>query len=170
MNNLNKYFDDIKYYNIISDIIENDKIKKLNENKHHGITRLEHSVRVSYQAYKLAYKLKLNYRAVARAGLLHDFFLNSDLEGKKKDMSMFFHPYKALENSCHYFDLTEMEKDIIITHMFPTLPHKIPKYLESWLVDIIDDVAAIYERSFSVKRELSASLSVFALMIINYIR
>ena len=38
-----------------------------------------------------------------------------------------------------------MEKDIIITHMFPTLPHKIPKYLESWLVSIIDKIVATQE-------------------------
>ena len=165
---MNKYFDDIKYYNLISDIIENDKFRGLEKDRHHGITRLEHSVRVSYHAYKIAYKLKLNYKAVARAGLLHDFFLNSDLEGKKKDMSMFFHPYKALENSCNYFNLTEIEKDIIITHMFPTLPHKIPKYLESWLVSIVDKIIATEDFYYSYFRVYAYKLSNIYLLFMLF--
>ena len=40
-------------------------------------------------------------------------------------------------------DITEKEKDIISTHMFPVCPTRVPKYAESWLVDIVDDV--VYE-------------------------
>ena len=54
-------------------------------------------------------------------------------------------PVDVIENSAKYFSLNEKEKDIIITHMFPTLPHKVPKYLESWLVSLVDKAVATYE-------------------------
>ena len=58
---------------------------------------------------------------------------------------MFFHPYPALENAKANFNTTKLEEDIIINHMFPSLPHKIPKNLESWIVSIVDKIVAIYE-------------------------
>ena len=146
---MNKIYENKDYYNIISDILDNEKFKKTDECIHHGLSRMDHSLKVSYYSYKLAKKLKLNYRATARAGLLHDLFITDDLKGKRKAFSMFFHPYKSLENATKYFKLSEMEKDIIISHMFPSLPHKIPKYLESWLVSIVDKIVATYEFYYS---------------------
>ena len=165
MNILENYYNDIKYYRIISDILENEKFKKLDSYKHHGMTRLDHSIKVSYHAYKIAVKLKLDYISVARAGLLHDFFINEDLSTRKQKYSMIFHPYKCLENSLKYFQLNDMEKDIIITHMFPTLPHKVPKYLESWLVSIVDKVVATKEFYTSYAKAYTYKLSNLYLML-----
>ncbi|MEE3342894.1 MAG: HD domain-containing protein [Bacilli bacterium] len=142
---MEKYFRDLRFNRIVDDILNNEKFKKTANYRHHGITRYEHSLKVAYHSYIIAKKLHLNYKAVARAGLLHDFFINEDLSPKKQKFSMFFHPYYSIENSTKYFELTDMEKDIIITHMFPTLPHKIPKYLESWLVSIVDKIVATNE-------------------------
>jgi len=136
---------DKEYIEIVSNIMENEKFNKIKKCKHHGITRYEHSLRVSYYSYLVTKKLKLNYIETARGGLLHDFFITDELKEKEQKLSMFVHPYKALTNSNNYFELTELEKDIIINHMFPTLPHKIPKYLESWIVSIVDKVIATYE-------------------------
>ena len=162
---MNKVYNDIEYNNIIEDILKNDKFKQIDNCRHHGITRMEHSLRVSYYSYILSKKLKLNYQAVARAGLLHDFFINEDLKGKKSKLSMFFHPYKSLENSEIFFNLNDIEKDIIITHMFPALPHKIPKYLESWLVNIVDTTVATYEFYYSYGRPYVYKLSNLGLFL-----
>ena len=62
-----------------------------------------------------------------------------------------------------------MEKDIILTHMFP-ISINIPKYLESWLVDIIDDGVSIYERYFQTKRQLSFAYSFLFILFFNYFR
>lgn len=142
MNNILK---DEKYMEIVKDIMKNQKFQKLNECVHHGKTRLEHSLKVSYYSYKITKKLKLNYRETARGGLLHDFFENDDLTKTKQKLSMFFHPYPALENSRKNFNITNLEADIIINHMFPTLPHKIPKNAESWIVSMVDKVVATME-------------------------
>ena len=61
MNELDKHNKDLDYLNIINDIIKNEKFMKIKECRHHGITRLEHSIRVSYYSYKIAKFLKLNY-------------------------------------------------------------------------------------------------------------
>lgn len=156
---LDNFFKDKEYLNNIEDILENDKFKKLADCKHHGLSRLQHSLKVSYYSYVVAKKLRLDYRAVARAGLLHDFFIDDDLKGGKKRLSMVFHPYKSLENATCYFELNDMEKDIIISHMFPTLPHKVPKYLESWLVSLIDKMIATYEFYYSYGKPYAYRLS-----------
>ena len=149
MEKLDNFYNNCQYTNIVEDILNNQGFLKIGDCKHHGITRLEHSVRVSYYSYLIAKKMKLNYIAAARGGLLHDFFTKEDLSAKKQKLSVVFHPYEALENACNNFQVTEIEKDIIINHMFPTLPHKIPKYLESWLVSIVDKIVATYEFYYS---------------------
>ena len=159
-------FNDHTYLFLVSDILENEKFKKLEECKHHGLNRLEHSLRVSYYSYLITKKLKLNYEETARGSLLHDFFINSDLSVRKQKLSMFFHPYASLKNSFNTFSLTELEKDIIINHMFPTLPHKIPKYIESWIVSMVDKVVATYEFYSSYSRILTYRLSNLYFMLI----
>lgn len=155
---LNKIYEDKEYINLVWDIMNNEHFLKLKDNKHHGLTRYEHSIKVSYFSYKLAKKLKLNYQETARAGLLHDFFDNGDLTPKQRKFSVFYHPYKSLENATNTFYLSDMGKDIIITHMFPAIPYKIPKYAESWLVSTIDKLVATYEFGYSYSRLLSYKL------------
>ena len=145
MKELDSYKDNYEYENLVYDILHHDKFLKLQKCVHHGTNRFEHSVRVSYYSYRVTKALKLNYIETARGGLLHDFFENDDLSLKKQKFSMFFHPYPALQNAKEYFNVTKLEEDIIINHMFPSLPHKIPKYLESWIVSIVDKIVAIYE-------------------------
>ena len=165
---MNKFYSDIEYFNIVDDILDNDKFKKTNYCKHHGLTRMEHSIKVSYYSYKISKKLKLDYKATARAGLLHDFFINEDIE--QKNISAFIHPYKSLDNSKQYFYLSEKEEDIIISHMFPILPHKIPKYLESWLVSLTDKIVATYEFYYSYARAYVYKFSNFYMFLLLLLR
>lgn len=145
MGQLDSFCNDCEYMNIIADILDSNKFLKIKNCKHHGINRLEHSMRVSYYSYCIAKKLKLNYQDTARGGLLHDFFCNDEIEINKRKFRFAIHPYLSLMNAVNNFDLSDLEKDIIINHMFPTLPHKIPKYMESWLVSFVDKGVAMYE-------------------------
>ena len=79
------------------------------------------------------------------------------------------HPEYALENAKKYFELTDMESDIIKTHMFPVIP-KVPKYFESWLVDIVDDVVSISEKCYATRHQLSAAMSFMFVCFVNYLR
>ena len=67
---------DGEYNQIVYDILNNEEFKKLKNIEHHGMTRYDHSLRVSYYSYVLAKKIGLDYVLVSRAGLLHDFFFN----------------------------------------------------------------------------------------------
>ena len=81
---MNSIYNDYTYTNIINDILENEEFLKIKNYKHHGLSRLEHSLRVSYYSYLITKKLRLNYIETARGGLLHDFFLNENLSERKQ--------------------------------------------------------------------------------------
>ena len=105
---------DYEYILLINDILNNKYFEELKKIEQHGTTRYDHSVRVSYKAYKIARFLHLNYRSAARAGLLHDFHYTTDFPNRRERMiSMLSHSKKAVSNSMKHFELTEMEKDII---------------------------------------------------------
>lgn len=163
-------YNDSEFINIVSNIMKNKKFLNTKNCRHHGITRFEHSLRVSYYSYLVTKILKLNYIETARGGLLHDFFITDELEGKDKKLRAIIHPYKALSNSEKYFNLTEREKDIIINHMFPTLPHKIPKYLESWIVSFVDKFVAIYEFGYSYQKTLLFKFSKAYLIMLLLVK
>jgi len=146
---MKKIYNDNDYLNIIDDILYNNEFKKIDSSIHHGLSRLDHSLRVSYYSYKLSKILFLDYKEVARAGLLHDFFVTKELSRKERTISAFVHPKKALANSTKFFNLSEKEKNIIEAHMFPLVPNKIPKYMESWIVSLVDKIVASYEFSYS---------------------
>ena len=156
---MDNIFKDRTYMYIVSDILENKEFTKIKNCRHHGLNRLDHSIRVSYYSYLVCKRLKLNAVETARAGLLHDFFTENDLSQKKQRFSMFFHPYASLKNAKTYFRLTDREEDIIISHMFPSLPHKVPKYIESWIVSLVDKIVAIYEFYYSYGKNYVYKLS-----------
>lgn len=163
-----KKYNDCEFFDIVNHILENEEFRKLDDIRHHGITRLNHCMRVAYYSYLITKFLRLNYVEVTEAALLHDFFTD-ELESKNMIVSLIRHPYIALDNSKKYFNLSMMQEDIIKTHMFPVslVP---PKYIESWIVDIIDDICAIYERFYSTRKELNAASTFLFLLFINYFR
>lgn len=163
---MNYLFDNEEYNEIIKPILSNENFLKIDQCRHHGITRLEHSLRVSYLSYKISKKLKLNYKEVAEAGLLHDFFTNEQLTYREQRLSAFTHPKKSLENANNYFELTNMQKDIILCHMFPLIPTKIPKFLESWVVSIVDKVVATYEFVKSYHKLYLSKVEKYALLLL----
>lgn len=170
MNNENKY-NDKEYINIVSDIIDNEEFNKTKEIMHHGLNRFDHCLRVSYYSYKVAKLLKLSYEDVARAGLLHDFFFvdNNEVGTKKRLDVLINHPKYALSNARRHFDLTDKEEDIIVTHMFPVSP-RTPKYLESWIVDMVDNCVAVSEAFYAARRHLGVAANFLLLVVLNYWR
>ena len=143
---MNNTYNDFEYLNIIKNIINNNEYKEIGNCLHHGTSRLKHSLRVSYYSYKVAKLLNLDYKETAIGGLLHDFFITDNYNKvNKKVSSTFKHPKIALSNANEIFNITEKEQDIIVSHMFPVVLNKVPKYLESWIVSIVDKVVGSFE-------------------------
>ena len=121
---------------------------------------------MAYYTYYVTRLLHLNYREATRGALLHDFFID-EVDNEKAIFKLRRHPMVAVKNSVKYFDISEFEEDIIKTHMFP-VTFTPPKYLESWIVDIIDDISAIYERGYYIKKELKATAVFILVFLLKY--
>lgn len=161
---------DIEYKNIINHILDNEEFNKMKKIAHHNTNRFEHSLKVSYYSYKIAKALKLDSEDVARAGLLHDFFMNdTNVKITKRLMCAIKHPKYAAERAEEVFGISEKEKDIIKTHMFP-LNLNIPKYTESWLVTLVDKAVSTKEQCSKYGYKLAYFANVYLLFLINSIK
>ncbi len=167
---MNKYRYDIEYTKLVDDILLNNEFNKLDNIEHHGITRYDHSLKVSYYSYKIAKALRLDFRDVARAGLLHDFFMsNPDRTQTERFISTFVHPKKAARNAKEVFGINDKEADIIKSHMFP-INLTIPKYAESWVVNLVDKCIGGYELSKKFKYQLSYGANLLMIVIFNFMK
>ena len=154
-----------EFLKIINDIENNNKFKELDNELHHGITRYGHSYRVAKATYKLSKTLKMNYIDATRAALLHDFYLDSDFSIEKSTKILSIHPNVALINAKKYFEINDMQANIIKSHMFP-LNGVRPKYKESWLVSLIDKSVAVYEL---YRFKFKMVINIWAIFLFNVI-
>lgn len=156
-----------EFDSLIDDIVNNKDFNKLNKELHHGITRYEHSMRVAKYTYVLGklFKMKSTEDAT-RAALLHDFYVDKDLNEKNGVKKLGIHPNVALSNSLKYYELNEMQQDIIKTHMFPC-NCDVPKYKESWLVSGVDKVIGTYEM---LRFKVSLYAGIYLLFLFETIR
>lgn len=133
---------------IVKDVAQNPNLLALREHvQHASSSRYSHCLNVAFYTYVICKKLNLDYVSAARGAMLHDFYFydwrNKHVEGQKK-FHAFRHPKIALTNACDIFELNDLEKDIIIKHMWP-LTVKFPKYFESFIVTWVDKYCATQE-------------------------
>ena len=134
-----------EYRNCISDLTQNEMVRSLEGFTHHrNFTRLEHCLHVSYLSYLVCRKMGLDCQSAARGGLLHDFYFYDSHTAKPDGNHYFCHPSIALENATGLFTLNEVEKDIIVKHMWP-ITISPPKYRESYIVTMMDKYCAAGE-------------------------
>ena len=116
--------------------------------QHGNISVYDHSIRVARTSCKLALFLHLHVdlSSLIRGGLLHDYFLYDWHEPDKSHrLHGFRHPKTALRNANEDFNLTAIEQNIILTHMFPLTLFSYPSCLEAWIVCIADKICATKE-------------------------
>lgn len=137
-----------EFISIVKPIVENEKVKRMDQYIQHGCTScLEHCIAVAYVSFAIAKKLHIScdYNSLIRGALLHDYFLYDwHIKDDAHKWHGFNHAKKALNNAVRDFELTPIEKDIIVKHMFP-LNIKLPKYRESYLVTLADKICSSYE-------------------------
>ena len=138
---LQKIYADKYFISIISDMIENNTVKQMNDFKqHYETTCFEHCLVASYYCYLLCKKFNLDYISCSRAAMVHDLFLYDwrKRQNGRKGLHAFTHPQTAYDNASKLFDLNEKEKDIIVKHMWP-------KYKESYILTLVDKYCALNE-------------------------
>ena len=140
----------LEYYSIVREIINNKTVQEMKKyRQHYNTNTFEHCFNVSFMSYKVCKKLHLDYKSTARATMVHDLFLYDWRGGLKaerfRDLHAFAHPKIALKNAEKLFTLNKKEKDIIVKHMWPVTLFHIPKYLESFIVTLVDKHSALYE-------------------------
>ncbi|GEK91375.1 HD domain-containing protein [Alkalibacterium kapii] len=160
---------DKDYMALVEDLLENENLLKLNDiTHHHYTTRLIHSLFVSYVSYKIAKRLKLNVRAIARAGLLHDFFHENreEIASMNQGSHNHVHPKIAVKNAEQLTELSELEKDIILKHMFLTTTKVgLPRYKESFVVTCVDKYCAMNEISTPLRIRAKKKVSEWGMKL-----
>ena len=108
--------------------------------------------------------------------MLHDLFLynwrKSQREVELNGLHAFVHPKIALLNSLKLFSLNNIEKDIILKHMWP-LTIRFPKYRESYIITFVDKFCAIKESiDYIQKKDMFSymyrySYILLAMLVVN---
>lgn len=141
-----KWEKDEEFLSYISDLLETEEVQMLKDiTQHYHSTRLDHSISVAYRSYCIAKKLNCDVRAISRAGLLHDLFYYDWRTTKFDEGShAYVHPRIACENALKLTELSDLEKDIILKHMWGATI-ALPKYKESYIVTLVDKYCACDE-------------------------
>ncbi len=145
------------FYAAVSELVAHEKVQEMKQYNHHSQTDcFTHSIHVAYYNYKMCEFFSLDKEAAARAGILHDLFLYDWHHYQRQEgerLHGFAHPQKALDNARKYFDITELEADMIRKHMFP-LTISLPKYKETVIIVMTDKFCSsceILDRFFKKK-------------------
>lgn len=159
---------DDNYLELTKRIFSNRKFMKLkDEVHHHNTTRYDHLVDVSYRTYKICKRLNLDYKSATRAALLHDFYFDSEF--KSESNKILKHSEMSLVNASKLCKLNDKEVSIIASHMFP-VGGKIPKNLESVVVNLVDDYVSIKERVNGDFRKLRYAVRFIVLLFVCFIK
>ena len=165
--------EDKEYFNIIKTYYETSYVQTLKNIPHHkSSNRLEHSLRVSYKAYKIAKRNNLDYKSTAIAGLLHDLYFNriNDMKTYKDKLNLLTndHPRDAVRNAKKHFNLNPLEEDIILSHMWPISKY-IPKHKESFIVGYADKICTyndVKENVSIIKNRLSYNVGAYLIVLL----
>lgn len=166
-----------EFENIIDDLVSNSTVKEMhNYIQHCDTTCFEHCKNVAYYSYVICKKYNLDYISAARGGMLHDLFLynwrKKQREVELEGLHAFVHPKISLNNSLKLFSLNNIEKDIILKHMWP-LTVILPKYKESYIITFVDKFCAIKETMEYIQKKkmflhiYKYSTALLAMLVLN---
>lgn len=145
---MNRNYEWQEFEEIVRPLVQHEAVQSMKKYPHHGITTCyRHCMHVAFYSYLVCKKLGLDEKAAARAGVLHDLFMYDwhEMQPKKGELPHgFTHPHTALANADKYFELSDVEKDMIVKHMFP-LTIALPRYKETVVIVCVDKFCGIIE-------------------------
>ena len=109
----------LEFCRLTGELLESEPVRMMGRWQHHGrITTLDHSLFVAYLSFRAARWLRLDERAAARGGLLHDLYLYDPRDKSAHPGSQCFdHPRAAARNAEQVTKLSDKERNIILSHM-----------------------------------------------------
>jgi len=147
--NVRKAVTEELYYSTVEDLLAADCVQEMQQYIQHGdTTTYTHCLAVAYYSYRLSRILpvKVDIRSVARGALLHDLFLYDwHIPDQSHRLHGFYHPGFAYANAAKYFDLNNIEADIIRKHMWPLTVTRVPRCREAVIVCLVDKFCSFFE-------------------------
>lgn len=131
-------------------IMEDREFLRLANFRHHGrMSCRDHCLRVAALTFLRSSRKGCDFLSATRGALLHDFFFyNWRFEGPR--FHGFRHPTIACRNAERRFLLNDIERDVILRHMWPLTPVP-PKYMESRIVCWADKTVSLGDYRQSVR-------------------
>ena len=122
---------------------------------HDEVTCYDHSILAAWLSIRIAEysHCKIDMKSLMRGALLHDYYLYDwHAVNDRHRLHGVYHAERALRNAERDFLLSNIERDIIVKHMFPLNP-QLPQYLESLIVTVADKACAVREIWHSISKK-----------------
>lgn len=134
---------------LFHELVNDQRVKQMDAFIQHGnVTCMEHCISVAYFSYAFCKKfhIKVDEESLVRGAILHDYFLYDwHIKDEPRKLHGFYHPIQALNNAENDFELTKIERDIIVNHMWPLTFLHVPRCRESVVVSMMDKLCSVCE-------------------------
>ncbi len=134
----------------IEHLSRDHRISKMKKFIQHGrVSTYEHVRSVAETSVALNQHLHLHAdeHKLIKGAFLHDYYLYDwhDSENEAGGLHGFKHPQIAMEKADRDFHLTDLERNMIRSHMWPLTLFHVPKSREAWLLCVADKVVSANE-------------------------
>lgn len=142
----NNNIDPEEFKMILLSLTNNETVLKMKLYRQHCNTScFLHCYEAAYYCYAICKYLGLDYVSATRGAMLHDLFLYDwRVKSAENHWHAFRHGKIAYKNASEIFELNEIEKDMIINHMWP-LTIRFPKTKEGMVLTMVDKYCATRE-------------------------
>ena len=141
---------DLEFDKLVAPLSRQGRVRQMRSYPQHGhVSTYDHALRVARTAMRWSRLLRLNASEteLVRGALLHDYYLY-DWHDPVNVGHATKHPLRALRNAERDFELTDRERNVIESHMWPLPPTRVPQCREAWVVCAADKWCSLEEALF----------------------
>ncbi len=138
-------FDADRYFHHLKDDRRVGQMKKYIQ--HGSVNTYEHVIHVTQMSLKLNQKLHVHAdeKQLIKGAMLHDYYLYDWHHNDKEGLHGFRHPERALQEAERDFHLTDAERNMIRSHMWPLTLFHVPNNRAAWILCLADKIVSTKE-------------------------